>query len=209
LKTYLTSSTKLDEVVEFGFPTAVNNSPSEDFPQRIVTTRRKARNANNDADLFLRDGSLSFLSDPEESDEESDTGEDNGSTSPTFSSVSSMSATPRSATLNFKPWDMGFGGGPGERQMTLRVTLTRPELRASDSDIYGAHCITHSEYDEPEHWDEGEEASMDLLALPSLQEFEEDLIGFPLAPSAPSVTETRKARGLWRRMSRTGTSTRV
>lgn len=210
LKTYLTSATKFDEVVEFGFPTDINNSPSEEFPQRMTATRRKPHNANNDAELFLRDGSIPFLSDLEESDEESDPEEVNSTASPTLSSLSSMDVGPQSATLNFKPWDMGFGGGPGERQMTLRVTLTRPELRASDKDIYGAQYAAHHEHNEPEEWDEAEEAtSTDLLALPRLQEFEEGLINLPLSPPAPSGTESRKGKSLWRRMSRAGMGTRV
>lgn len=201
LKTYLASSTKFDEVLEFGFPTDLY-ALAEDYPQRVVPARSRIHTANSDADLFLRHGSLSFLSDSEDSGEESTTEEDNSSSSPTFSSVGSTTTTTRSASLNFKPWGMGFGGPSGDRQMTLRITLTRPELRAPDEEIYGAQYTNPEDEIEPEDWNAAEEIGPDLFALPSLQELEQDLLGVADAPPGPNITESRKSKSLWTKLSR-------
>lgn len=209
LKTYLASPAKWDEVLDLGFPSDLQASP-EDYPQRVVTKRARVHNSSNDAQLFLRDGSFSFLSDPEESDEDSNTEEDISSSSPTFSSSGSASGSVathsgRPASINFKPWGMGFGW-PGERQMTLRITLTRPELRASDQEIYGMPYTDNSEYDDGEESDDAEDFGTDPLALPSLHEYEEDMLSMSRTRTANSASPVRKSTSLWRKVGRTAST---
>jgi len=201
LRTYLASSIKFDEALEFGFPIDPLSSPEEP-PWRPVPVRKRVHNHNNDAQLFLRTGSFAFLSDPEDSDEDSGAEEDDSPSSPTLSSVGSAVATVRSTSLNFKPWDMGFGTWQGERQMTLRITLTKQGLRASDDEIYGISYPSHDDIEESESLYEPKDGEADPLALPSLHEYEATSAAEVHIPTTGRITARPKMKSLWQRMSR-------
>lgn len=77
---------------------------------------------------------------------------------------------------------------PAAREMTIRMTLTRPELRASDEQIYGNHGQARVL----------RKAGTDPMELPPLQQLS-------LQEVAPrSKSGNTKRRSLWRKMSKGG-----
>lgn len=156
LRQYLASPQKFDEAVAFGFPS---------LPPRVSTSEREARTphstSGNDAQTFLKQDLISFID-----GYSSDHSESNNSTCYTDSPITPADGEdilPRRRTcasssifadldksdlpsLKFK-----FDGMPNiaetsqledswdplaNREMTLRMTLTRPELRATDEELY-------------------------------------------------------------------------
>ncbi|KAF2187024.1 hypothetical protein K469DRAFT_629860 [Zopfia rhizophila CBS 207.26] len=145
LRTYLSSPQKFDEAVEFGFPsTAGNDSAPPRYQLPPITT--DARNFSRDMQTFLRDDKMSFLEDDDEdaaadSDEESITDLESPVT-PSSTGLSFRSHT-RHLSSNFSSMD-STGLPPMHpmqarlnREMTLRMTLTRPDLRADEEHLYG------------------------------------------------------------------------
>lgn len=146
LRMYLASPQKFDEAIEFGFPSSTGNgaaAPHFQLPQIDSHARKFSR----DMHTFLRDGQLSFFEDhPNENQGlESDAG-----------SVADMDspATPSSTGLSFRMHSRQFShrkfsvdspapspvysaNGQFHREMTLRMTLTRPDLRADEDQLYG------------------------------------------------------------------------
>ncbi|KAF1999430.1 hypothetical protein P154DRAFT_620872 [Amniculicola lignicola CBS 123094] len=146
LRMFLASPQKFDEAVEFGFPSTSgddNMAPRYQLP--AITT--DARNFSRDMQTFLRDDKVSFLEDDEEDKHHVSDGE----------SVTDVESpiTPSSIGLSFgghprheSPSNFSSLDSPGvptvfpiqgrlNREMTLRMTLTRPDLRAEEDQLYG------------------------------------------------------------------------
>jgi hypothetical protein len=144
---FLASPQKFDEAVEFGFPSTSGNDtvrPSYELPP--ITT--DARNFSRDMQTFLRDDKMSFLEDDEH--EDVDAKSDSGESMTDLESP----VTPSSIGLSFRCHTHGSPSqfssldsaglppmhpmhGRLNREMTLRMTLTRPDLRADEDQLYG------------------------------------------------------------------------
>lgn len=100
---------------------------------------------NNDEDLFAAQSAPAMTTIPEavgNTHYHSGTALSDGPDTPitprntTFPTTQSSDASPRSALSRDRLFTPSFVFG-GDRDPTLRITLTRPELRASDDEIYG------------------------------------------------------------------------
>ncbi|KAL5116976.1 hypothetical protein ACEQ8H_005194 [Pleosporales sp. CAS-2024a] len=147
LRTFLASPQKFDEAIEFGFPsTAAQASLAPRFQLPAIASH--SRKFSRDMHSFLRHGKLSFFDDARSGNQglESDVESVPDSDSP---------ATPSSTRHSFRlharqishaklandhvpgPFPIHSHTGPVNREMTLRMTLTRPDLRADDDHLYG------------------------------------------------------------------------
>jgi len=170
LRQYLASPQKFDEAVEFGFP---SNSASITLEPEPTKPNRRST-SNNDAQTFLRDDVISFIDRYDEHSEDGSSDADSESpitpadandgfkyaagTRSLFSSLDSTDLPP----LDFKFRQFSFPQDPmANREMTLRMTLTRPDLRAPEEELYG--------------WQESPHA--DLLALEDLPPATDDNTG--------------------------------
>ncbi|KAF1833053.1 hypothetical protein BDW02DRAFT_570463 [Decorospora gaudefroyi] len=146
LRMYLASPQKFDEAIEFGFPSTTDNDTATTPHFQLPPIGGHARKFSRDMHTFLRDGKLSFF-------------EDNSSSSPNqglesdADSVADMESptTPSSTGLSFRlhshhrkfsvdsPVSSPAYSATGQlnRDMTLRMTLTRPDLRADEDKLYG------------------------------------------------------------------------
>lgn len=159
LRVYLASPQKFDEAIEFGFPSldAVTegankeNKPPRRAPSRDLGPLKTL--SSEDIRSFLDDALPMFEDDASMLDPESPVtpmGMDH-SFQPQFSAPSSSSGRPK---MHLKAAsDYAQLGTPrpglirhadtyphamaGNREMTLRMTLTRPDLRADETAIYG------------------------------------------------------------------------
>jgi hypothetical protein len=143
---FLASPQKFDEAIEFGFPShsAVDNTPKRYQLPPIATS---ARNFTRDMHTFLRHDTMSFLQDNYdentglESDSDSLADLDPPATPssiglsfryPSRQQSSNMSSLDSNGVPLVHPM-----GGRFNREMTLRMTLTRPDLRADEEQLYG------------------------------------------------------------------------
>ncbi|KAI1459409.1 hypothetical protein F4805DRAFT_421460 [Annulohypoxylon moriforme] len=134
LRVYLASPQKFDEAIEFGFPS--NDPPSADTYKDLPSTRDQSRLMfSPDSEKFK-----TFLSD----DRSSTYSEDASLPDP------ESPRTPNTLDKHVKPLQLSaaddYSSRPSEsyaqvpaasREMTLRMTLTRPDLRACEDQIYG------------------------------------------------------------------------
>ncbi|KAL8689680.1 MAG: hypothetical protein Q9224_004586 [Gallowayella concinna] len=158
LRVYLASPSKFDEALEFGFPSLES---TEDLPQPRRPSLSRTYHTEPAPQTFYDSENPSFLdsSDSDFDDAESlpemdapNTPSDavffrNAHRLPTSNPASSDVNRPFSKPaprLNFKPMDplqpqhQPLVGAGCNREMTLRMTLTRPDLRASDDLLYGS-----------------------------------------------------------------------
>ncbi|KAF2869408.1 hypothetical protein BDV95DRAFT_98879 [Massariosphaeria phaeospora] len=148
LRMFLASPQKFDEAVEFGFPSAAG---SEEVKHRyqLPPIATDARNFSRDMQTFLRDDRISFL---EDDDEDQGLESDGDSTVDLESPVtpSSIGMSFRGHARHLSPSTYSSLDSTGlplnplnpmsgrlNREMTLRMTLTRPDLRADDDQLYG------------------------------------------------------------------------
>jgi len=151
LRQYLASPQKFDEAVEFGFPS--HSGPTSDMD----IFRQHRSTSGNDAQAFLKEEVISFIDryDDNDSDEESLDGESDSPVTPADvdeifrpaksygSSIFAGLDVSDMPSLNFRfDADMSAPSRISQdplanREMTLRMTLTRPELRANEEDLYG------------------------------------------------------------------------
>ncbi|KAF2675325.1 hypothetical protein BT63DRAFT_462749 [Microthyrium microscopicum] len=161
LRQYLASPQKFDEALTYGFPS--NPQPDKSIPQ---TPKLPYSTGHNDAKAFLNHDMISFIDNTTEIvdpdlEEAYDTS-DNGTESPAtpadtsfswraskynrvsiFGSLNTESVP--SLDLKFQPELLApqIGTGPQyidpllNREMTLRMTLTRPDLRANEDELFG------------------------------------------------------------------------
>ncbi|KAK3061588.1 hypothetical protein LTS18_005861 [Coniosporium uncinatum] len=189
LRQYLSSPQKFDEAVEFGFPSTDKTSePSTPTVAESTETSFTPLELSHDLQTFLRDDWLSFLdSDKGIENNERDVSDDEDSledpTSPvTPPAPSSTFATTCRPTLSQKSTSRCASSEPpilpkrpdllnlaGSREMTLRMTLTRPDLRANEETLYGwqaQHTTAHAR----------SSTSQDPLALEDLK-ISDDMTG--------------------------------
>ncbi|EOD52145.1 hypothetical protein GTA08_BOTSDO02522 [Neofusicoccum parvum] len=155
LRLYLASPHKFDEVVEYGFPSDKPGPSPEGSPVPSSRADFYERQANRDLHTFLRDDSVSFLeySDTgDESDEDSSLADLDTPVTPhdpdevfraaaqipksNYSSLDS-NGLPTLHTRTKRSQDLCPQALPSNREMTLRMTLTRPDLRADEQELYG------------------------------------------------------------------------
>ncbi|PGG97750.1 hypothetical protein AJ79_09102 [Helicocarpus griseus UAMH5409] len=145
LRVYLASPQKFDEAIEFGFPSLdqKENASSPNKPTESRTTRESGR-------TFFEDDSKTGFPD---SNREDDIMIESSTNSPTFPPsnlnqpnppVKSRTSSPipnrkfstekSSSSRPLQPISLGYvQNSPGSREMTLKMTLTRADLRISDS----------------------------------------------------------------------------
>ena len=155
LRQYLASPQKFDEALNYGFP----SSPQTD--EEREPSPLPLQSSNNDAKAFLRHDSISFVDRYAEDDiaslyetSEEDTDSPATPADPDWSWRTSKynrlsifgglnSESVPSLDLKFQPEvpspQLLSPQSLVNREMTLRMTLTRPDLRANDEAIYGWH----------------------------------------------------------------------
>jgi hypothetical protein len=154
LRQYLASPQKFDEAVEFGFPSQSRSPPVMD-PDPFKASRSTS---GNDAQHFMKEDTIEFIDRYDEPDSDGDTGSDGSPESPvTPASVHDIFRESRlygssifagidsndvpSLTFNFDHDMLPLAKLPldplANREMTLRMTLTRADLRANEEDLYG------------------------------------------------------------------------
>lgn len=139
LRVYLASAQKFDEAVEFGFPALEekNSSPPRPSLSRQHKTAPTVLTFYNDDTISLFD-SLD--------DDEDDTASlpEPSSTNPlkpitphnlNHQSSKQASTAPQTSTTKYNPTEPYHRLLPGSREMTLRMTLTRPDLRANSQSV--------------------------------------------------------------------------
>ena len=148
---YLASPQKFDEAIEFGFPSSAGNdsaTPHFQLPQ----IDNHARKFSRDMQTFLRDGQLSFFEDNNENQGlESDAGSVADMDSPATPSSTGLSFRMHSRQISHRkfsvespaPSPVHSANGQFNREMTLRMTLTRPDLRADEDQLYGWQSSSH------------------------------------------------------------------
>ncbi|OIW35341.1 hypothetical protein CONLIGDRAFT_54148 [Coniochaeta ligniaria NRRL 30616] len=147
LRVYLASPQKFDEAIEFGFPSIdVPSGPSAATNEGRTLSKRQSQHKLSD-DTNLR----TFLADDDDDDEDdkmslnsdqpSVEDPDSPQTPHAFDKVPMKPvrvASDPPLTQAFKPSEAGYTQVPAfSREMTLRMTLTRPDLRAHEEQIYG------------------------------------------------------------------------
>ncbi|OAG09138.1 uncharacterized protein CC84DRAFT_1085846 [Paraphaeosphaeria sporulosa] len=153
---FLASPQKFDEAVEFGFPSSGDDTMPPRYQLPPIST--DARNFSRDVQSFLKDDRMSFLDDHEEEDNkglESDAESVADFESPvTPSSVGHSFRYHRKQSSNFSSSIDSNGvplihpvTGRLNREMTLRMTLTRPDLRADEEQLYGWQGQKHTKDD--------------------------------------------------------------
>ena len=152
LRMYLASPQKFDEAIEFGFPSTPGDesvTPHYQLPQIVSHARKFSR----DMHTFLRHGHLSFFEDSNNENQGLESDDDS------VADVNSP-ATPSSTNLSFRLHSRQFSTrkysvespapspvsahGQLNREMTLRMTLTRPDLRADEDQLYGWQASSSS-----------------------------------------------------------------
>ena len=180
VRVYLASLSKFDEAVEFGFPSL------SDKPSRPSLSHRRYVTAPANPETFFDDDSPSLLNALDTSeDEDSSSLPDLDPVTPSstvFQSRHRLPSSKRTSTdctdlqSSLKPKIRYLSPQPyspatnGAREMTLRMTLTRPDLRTYE--------------------DKAEEVENDPLALDEL----------PLAINGRTIWDPVPREGGWRRM---------
>ncbi|SLM40666.1 hypothetical protein LPUS_11502 [Lasallia pustulata] len=147
LRVYLASPQKFDEALEFGFPSMDSQSTSS--ARRPSTSRTlAATSTTRTTRTFFNDDDTSSLSERVDEDEASlpDAESPRTPSDATFRTIHSLPSykpnPPDWKEVLSKPFTRRFGSDSyahaeaGNREMTLRMTLTRPDLRADESLLY-------------------------------------------------------------------------
>lgn len=149
LRVYLASPQKFDEAIEFGFPStdAIPGPPATAAEARTLNKRQSRHQLADDTNLrtFLADDDDDEAEDDKmslNSDQPSVADPDSPQTPHAFDKGSfrpvRVASDQNLAQQAFKPSEGGYAQVPAcSREMTLRMTLTRPDLRAHEEQIYG------------------------------------------------------------------------
>lgn len=206
LRCFLASPQKFDEAIEFGFPSTTRTTAP------VATPRPgDAAKVSRDVQTFLRDDAVSLLGSHTDDAASALAGSDdegNDAISPVtptsstenvhfitrlvdskFSSIDS-SGLPSLALRDYTQ-DPVFQAPIAGREMTLRMTLTRPELRAKEEELYG--------------WQPNAMFAKDPLALEELPPPSDDVTG---AHGAFAV-QTRANKGIMGRLFNRGRKCKV
>lgn len=152
LRTYL-SPQKFDEAIEFGFPSTTELDVPKPHYQ-LPPVAKHSRKFSRDMHTFLRDGKLSYIEDKASENQGLDS---DGESIAEIDSPRTPSSTGLSFRIHGRQMTSIDSNGlpisqssPGymNREMTLRMTLTRPELRADEEALYGWQ--TQSQH-QPQH----------------------------------------------------------
>ncbi|KAK0730700.1 hypothetical protein B0H67DRAFT_468615, partial [Lasiosphaeris hirsuta] len=136
LRVYLASPQKFDEAIEFGFPSTDVVSGAPVLSQNgVALNQRQARQKPSDTSSNMR----TFLADDDDDDNISLNSDQPSLADP--ESPKTPQAVENKPAAGIRPL-RGGGGGYAQvpvssREMTLRMTLTRPDLRAHEEQIYG------------------------------------------------------------------------
>jgi hypothetical protein len=123
---YLASPQKFDEAIEFGFPSTAE--AKEFFKSRpMAPTLLNDEMSDEEEPYLVRDTEFQGVHDDADSVLIGDIKDQ-----PRARSSGSMSARRSRQVLDHYPHS-----SPGNREMTLRMTLTRKDLRADESILYG------------------------------------------------------------------------
>lgn len=151
LRVYLASPQKFDEAIEFGFPSTdiLPGHPATAPPHegRTLSKRQSQHKLSDNTNL------RTFLADEDDDEEEDDDRMSLNSDQPSAADPDSPQTphafdkgpvrpvrvvSDHSLTNAFKPSEGPYTQVPAySREMTLRMTLTRPDLRAHEEQIYG------------------------------------------------------------------------
>ncbi|MCJ1432990.1 hypothetical protein MMC27_002349 [Xylographa pallens] len=142
LRVYLASPQKFDEAIEFGFPSL--HRPSVSSSRRPSTAAHHHKPTTANSQTFYDDDNASLYRDPEGGDTASLPEPDSPETplDPVFRPSERLPNMIPPSRQQVRPhmWhtasDPYVHGRPGDREMTLRMTLTRPDLRADESLLY-------------------------------------------------------------------------
>ncbi|KAK8082978.1 hypothetical protein PG996_001759 [Apiospora saccharicola] len=139
LRAYLSTPQKFDEAVQFGFPSNDIGAPrSYPEPQQSskVDLRRKASDDSEKLKTFLSDDRSSIYSD-DGSAADPDTPMTPHSPEKEKEKQSSKNGCSRLEAPQTSDSEGSIRGPSVSREMTMRMTLTRPDLRAAEDHIYG------------------------------------------------------------------------
>jgi hypothetical protein len=173
LRVYLASPQKFDEAIEFGFPSVDGLADDkENRPPRLSEDiiGRKSQSTEMTRSFFWKDVEMSSLF-----EDESSTMDPDSPLTPMFGDSlykpqgrPSFSAKGGKTSSDFS--HLGFNkpfpvkqpesyaqGMAGSREMTLRMTLTRPDLRADESTLYGWQTAKSPLREEPLTLDDTED----------------------------------------------------
>ncbi|KAF8426289.1 hypothetical protein EV426DRAFT_704240 [Tirmania nivea] len=161
LRVYLASAQKFDEAVEFGFPSNKDGRPAT------------SHTGGHQHTFHLQDES--FLDD------------DDDKRIPSYNLGAkqlsrSISGNPLKPTLMASHYPLT---SPGNREMTLRMTLTRPDLRADESQLYG--------------WKKEAPDPLALEPLPAMSDVDAGMGPFDIPPWARDENPGL-VRKLWRKV---------
>ena len=146
LRVYLASPQKFDEAIEFGFPSLEN--PVRPASRRQSVSNRQRQSSSVDAQTFFDDGNASLFDDQDDDEEGSlpdpdspDTPLDvafrntlhSSSSKPSPTEIDDYRSRPDVWHRRSEPYAHTL---TGNREMTLRMTLTRQDLRADESILY-------------------------------------------------------------------------
>ena len=148
---YLASPQKFDEAIEFGFPSTTEQEAAMPHYQ-LPPVMKHSRKFSRDMQTFLRDGKLSFFEDKSSENQGLDS---DGESTVDPESPRTPSTTGLSFRLHTRQMSSIDSNGlpasqpsPGHlnREMTLRLTLTRPDLRADEETLYGWQNVPHHQH---------------------------------------------------------------
>ncbi|TLS24824.1 hypothetical protein PpBr36_08660 [Pyricularia pennisetigena] len=135
LRVYLASPQKFDEAIEFGFPSVdarpVASEGLQDAPQKLKN--RQSQQALTGSTKGLE---TFFAEDDEDDDDEKLSDSEQGSLGEPDSPKTPLATEKPQIRPTRLPPDSYTQIPVSSREMTLRMTLTRPDLRASEDQIY-------------------------------------------------------------------------
>ncbi|KAI9776594.1 MAG: hypothetical protein M1839_009498 [Geoglossum umbratile] len=149
LRVYLASPQKFDEAIEFGFPAtdgqSTDNSTARPRPGRKQSTQETTRSFLDDNNSLFRDlDDASTIPETEQPLTPQTPREFEPNFRPSHSHLHRQpsSSKPSSTDSHYNVRQRIHGDSylhafAGSREMTLRMTLTRPDLRADESMLYG------------------------------------------------------------------------
>ncbi|KAI9677922.1 MAG: hypothetical protein M1829_002419 [Trizodia sp. TS-e1964] len=149
LRVYLASPQKFDEAVEFGFPSAQATARELALVQRAKPDPRRLEirrsNVSEPCSFFQEDGESLFDDADDSSLPDTDIPITPSAADTSFRPTHRLPSSNLGSTDSPAPFQPSlrqraesYGQVPaGSREMTLRMTLTRPDLRADESLLYG------------------------------------------------------------------------
>lgn len=148
LRVYLGSPHKFDEAVEFGFPSSeqspTTTQESVATPPRVDSLPRNAERAPLRMQTLVEDKRCSVYSDGATASESDSPRTPDTLEKPTRPEPPEM-PTPKASAPK-----VDYAQAPASsREMTLRMTLTRPDLRANEEQLYGWQKTRPATHDGP------------------------------------------------------------